>query len=130
MAHLVPAHRACRPWGRGRDSHWLELPALFLQVFVAEEVVPASRPLPRPADLRQADLGASLLGWKQGEHKRGRGGNQVSGNLVHGDSMEKTPLQIRRRHPGRKIGQVVNISNNSFVVHSFVDRFNHLPNLY
>lgn len=56
-----PAHRAFRPWGGGRGSHWFGLPALFLQVFVAQEVVPASRPLPRPADLSQADLGASLL---------------------------------------------------------------------
>lgn len=57
-----PAHRAFRPWGGGQGSPWLRLPALFLQVFAAQEVVPARRPLPRPAHLSQADLGTSLLG--------------------------------------------------------------------
>lgn len=37
-----PAHRAFRVWGGDLGSHWLGLPALLLQVFVAQEVVPAS----------------------------------------------------------------------------------------
>lgn len=67
-----PTHRAFRTWGGDLGSHWLGLPALLLQVFVAQEVVPASRPLPRPTDLSQADLGASLVeDRKRQEYKPG-----------------------------------------------------------
>ena len=74
MQSCGPAHRAFRSWHGGHGSRWFGLPALFLQVFVAQEVVPASRPLPGPADLSQADLGASL--WRMGK-KAQPGGDKV-----------------------------------------------------
>ena len=76
MQSCGPAHRAFRPWDGGHGSHWFGLPALFLQVFEAQEVVPPSRPLARPADLSQADLGASL--WRMGK-KQKQGVTRYSG---------------------------------------------------
>ena len=88
-----PAHRAFRPWDGGCGSRWPGLPVLFLQVFVAQEVVPASRPLARPADLSQADLGTSL--WRM-EKSISREWQGILGKVG------ETPLQVREKLPGRK----------------------------
>lgn len=100
-----PTYCALRPWCGGLGSPWLGLPALFLQVFVAQEVVPASRPLPRPADLSQADLGASLLRTGKGR-VISRADQDIWGTWLL-QKVWETPFQVRWTFPGRKRGLVV-----------------------